>query len=218
MQVKATAVTATATVSLFKPLRLNFAQVCMYCGVRWCESPRCVEMHNDAIWIVCADCDGFGTLVGCRNCMHGVVESDRAGLAEQNGRTLPDRMPDDDGYQVSTTAPAQSVNLAQLRDAIHGLTYGEVALAICASDMPTERPRGVTEDPSVYIVQGLARLGMDALKRQHAENMRLVDVKYHGADKQTRRTASAAHFDLWGGRRRFNRAHDLADQYWHALA
>jgi hypothetical protein len=97
------------------------------------------------------------------------------------------------------------------------LTYAEIALAISASDMPTVRPYGVVEDPAGYAAEGLARLGLDGLKRQRAQDMRLVDLKYFGADRRSRRAASAAHHELWGGARRFDRAHSLAGRYWRSL-
>jgi hypothetical protein len=42
-----------------KPLRLNFAQVCVQCGEKSCESPACVAKHERSRWIVCRQCDGY---------------------------------------------------------------------------------------------------------------------------------------------------------------
>jgi hypothetical protein len=70
----------------FRPSRLNFAKVCLYCETRWCESPECVTAHAASLWAPCEDCGGFGR---CDNCVNGVVEVTRAGFAELVGRVLP---------------------------------------------------------------------------------------------------------------------------------
>jgi hypothetical protein len=59
--------------ALVKPLRLNFAQVCIWCGQRWCESPSCIERHDESAWQVCPDCDGATD--GLCDCYAGVVEA-----------------------------------------------------------------------------------------------------------------------------------------------
>ena len=62
--------------ALFRPLRLNFAQVCIWCGERWCESADCVAKHEQSTWAVCETCSG-GALddVGAAcYCAYGVVE------------------------------------------------------------------------------------------------------------------------------------------------
>lgn len=112
---------------------------------------------------------------------------------------------------VSGSASARAAEVA-------GLSYGELALAISCSGMPTVRPRGVKEDPLAYALDGLARVGVDGLRRLDAESSRLVEVKYFGPDKPARRAASMAHSRLWGGVRRFDRAHGLAGRLWHRLA
>ena len=101
---------------------------------------------------------------------------------------------------------------------VAALSYGELALAISCSGMPTGRPQGVKEDPMAYALDGLARVGVDKLRRLNAEASRLVEVKYFGPDKPARRAASMAHDQLWGGARRFDRAHGLAGRLWHRLA
>jgi hypothetical protein len=60
-----------------KPLRLNFAQYCIQCGDRWCESPSCIAKHDRSRWMVCDRCDG--TLedqdgLPCGWCAFGLVE------------------------------------------------------------------------------------------------------------------------------------------------
>ncbi len=62
--------------ALFRPLRLNFAQVCIWCGERWCESATCVAKHERSTWAVCETCDG-GVLDDVGDaccCAYGVVE------------------------------------------------------------------------------------------------------------------------------------------------
>lgn len=85
--------TLQATVAALRPLRFNFAQVCIWCETRWCESPRCVAMHERSLWTVCDQCDGFGSLgddgmTACL-CTHGLIEATAAGAAEANDRVLP---------------------------------------------------------------------------------------------------------------------------------
>lgn len=89
--------TLQATVPALRPLRLNFAQVCIWCATRWCESPRCIAMHERSAWIVCDQCDGFGSkadsLSACL-CTHGLVEATRAGVEDEADRVLPLRPAD----------------------------------------------------------------------------------------------------------------------------
>lgn len=78
--------TLAALADTFRPPRLNFAKVCLYCETRWCLSSACVTAHAASLWGPCPDCDGFGC---CSNCLNGVVEMNRASLAEFIGRALP---------------------------------------------------------------------------------------------------------------------------------
>jgi hypothetical protein len=78
--------TLGALADMFRPPRLNFAQVCLYCETRWCESAACIRAHAASLWAPCPVCDGFGC---CANCLNGVVEVDRAGLVELAERVLP---------------------------------------------------------------------------------------------------------------------------------
>ena len=59
-----------------KPLRLNFAQYCIQCGDRWCESPACIAKHARSRWMVCDRCDGtMEDEDGCPcGCAYGLVE------------------------------------------------------------------------------------------------------------------------------------------------
>jgi hypothetical protein len=56
-----------------KPDRLNLARVCLWCGVRDCDSARCIELHARSRWMVCDECDGYSS-GGCF-CVQGVVEA-----------------------------------------------------------------------------------------------------------------------------------------------
>jgi len=59
-----------------RPLRLTFAQFCIWCGVQWCGSAECVRRHEATPWVVCDECDGtLGTPEGrpC-TCLYGLVE------------------------------------------------------------------------------------------------------------------------------------------------
>jgi len=80
----------------FRPLRLNFAQVCYVCGDRWCESPRCVAYHEASTWAVCIECDGFDD--ACR-CYGGLVEVDPEHVATF-ARLLPATPPPEPVYRV----------------------------------------------------------------------------------------------------------------------
>ena len=60
-----------------RSLRLNFAQVCVQCGERWCEDPSCVAKHARSHWMICDGCagtmaDDFGLPCGC---LFGLVEA-----------------------------------------------------------------------------------------------------------------------------------------------
>jgi hypothetical protein len=64
--------------AVFRPLRLNFAQVCIWCERRWCDSAECVAKHEQSLWGVCDVCEGTmelpDTMESCR-CVFGVVEA-----------------------------------------------------------------------------------------------------------------------------------------------
>jgi hypothetical protein len=68
---------AHVTATQLKPLRLNFAHVCIQCGDRWCTAPVCIERHDRSRWMVCPDCLGEmyrpdGDPCGC---LYGLVET-----------------------------------------------------------------------------------------------------------------------------------------------
>ncbi len=89
---------ASAMAATLRPLRLNFAQVCIWCGYRWCASPRCVGLHERSVWIVCIDCDGFGVLgpLDACHCVHGLMEATPAVDPAELRRPLPVYRPEDD--------------------------------------------------------------------------------------------------------------------------
>jgi hypothetical protein len=56
-----------------KPPRLNFADACMWCGERGCQSPRCIGLHARSRWVVCDECGGE-SFCSC-TCVFGVIEA-----------------------------------------------------------------------------------------------------------------------------------------------
>jgi len=66
------------SVAVLKPVRLNFAGVCIYCGVRDCVSARCVAAHELSRWVVCGNCNGSSFQFGSPDdpcfCCFGLVE------------------------------------------------------------------------------------------------------------------------------------------------
>jgi hypothetical protein len=58
-----------------KPLRLNFAQYCIQCGDRWCESPACIARHERSRWMIYR-CEGtMEDDDGCPcGCLFGLLE------------------------------------------------------------------------------------------------------------------------------------------------
>jgi hypothetical protein len=56
-----------------KPDRLNFAGVCLWCGMRDCASARCIKLHARSRWMVCDECQGYAA--GDCLCVHGVIEA-----------------------------------------------------------------------------------------------------------------------------------------------
>jgi hypothetical protein len=68
---------AAAPVFVASPPRLNFAGVCNYCEDRDCTSPKCVARYAASRWVICPDCDGFGSYtcgMPCDLCLWGIVE------------------------------------------------------------------------------------------------------------------------------------------------
>ncbi|MFE7872759.1 hypothetical protein ACFUYE_20740 [Micromonospora humida] len=116
---------------------------------------------------------------------------------------------DDAGWPVAFMSPTV--------DEVAALSYGELALAVRCSEMPTDRPQGVKEDPLVYAIDGLARVGAEEIRRLCEQSQVWVDRKYFGADRSAKRAASIEHNRLWGGARRFDRSHTMAGRLWHQL-
>ncbi|MFB7722324.1 helix-turn-helix domain-containing protein [Nocardia sp. NPDC056100] len=62
----------------FRPPRLTFAGVCMWCGRRGCNSRACIAQHLRSNWVVCSDCEG--TLVNYADerpcgCVFGMIKA-----------------------------------------------------------------------------------------------------------------------------------------------
>ena len=61
-----------------RPLRLTFAQACIWCFQRWCESPECIAKHDRSTWTVCDRCDGAiidGETTDVCGCAYGLMET-----------------------------------------------------------------------------------------------------------------------------------------------
>src|SRR4051795_9930022 len=41
-----------------RPPRLNCAGLCLRCGKRDCDAPKCIAWHEASYWAVCPRCDG----------------------------------------------------------------------------------------------------------------------------------------------------------------
>jgi hypothetical protein len=82
---------------VFRPLRLNFAQVCYVCGNRWCDSPRCIAYHEASTWAVCLDCDGFDDACRCYGGLVEVYPQDAASFA----RSLSAAPPAEPVYRIT---------------------------------------------------------------------------------------------------------------------
>lgn len=74
-----------------KPLRLNFALVCIWCGERGCESERCITLHARSRWVVCEECHGYGFAPDC-DCTFGVVETVSENTIRAQQRVLGERV------------------------------------------------------------------------------------------------------------------------------
>ncbi len=65
---------------VLRPARLNVAGWCIWCLERYCDSARCIRLHEGSRWMVCPECDGSESIdeecfVRCRSCRDGVVEA-----------------------------------------------------------------------------------------------------------------------------------------------
>ena len=60
-----------------RPPRFNYAGYCAMCCKLGCESPRCIEQHNRADWVICRSCDGSSldaTKEQLCDCLGGFVD------------------------------------------------------------------------------------------------------------------------------------------------
>jgi hypothetical protein len=68
----------------FRPSRLNFAGVCIWCGIWQCQSRECAARHEVSWWAPCEGCRG-GTAddwTDC-HCSWGISEVPSQKVAEQ---------------------------------------------------------------------------------------------------------------------------------------
>jgi hypothetical protein len=74
-----------------RPLRLNFAQVCIYCFEQFCQAPQCVASHARSVWMTCPEC--IGTLIDTAGlpcgCLYGLVEATPAAIRAQQQPESP---------------------------------------------------------------------------------------------------------------------------------
>ena len=76
-------VARTVTAAMFRPPRLNFAQVCGWCATPFCESAACVAKHAASWWAPCPECvGGADDEFGC-SCLNGVRQAASKAQAEQ---------------------------------------------------------------------------------------------------------------------------------------
>ncbi|WP_195047010.1 helix-turn-helix domain-containing protein [Nocardia beijingensis] len=63
-----------------RPPRLSAAGVCIWCNTRECRDPAsCIDRHEGSYWGVCPTCEGAPWLVGCQDCLFGLVETVKFG-------------------------------------------------------------------------------------------------------------------------------------------
>lgn len=75
---------AQVNAAQFRPPRLNFAGVCIRCGVPGCDSRQCVADHDRSWWAPCPECVG-GTVddPACCYCTYGVMEMESTAAAQK---------------------------------------------------------------------------------------------------------------------------------------
>lgn len=121
---------------------------------------------------------------------------------------------------ISAVPSTDSVDTEWLRTLVTSvLDYGELASALTASDLPTKRVEITADERIAFAVQGLVRLGVDAV-REHAERGRTVNLRMvelmdlsggrYPAGSPLGQALDHANRELWGSFRRKQRAHDVA--------
>lgn len=77
-------------VSVFRPPRLNFAGVCIWCGRVGCASRGCARRHERSWWGPCLECwaglDGVDGCICSPGCEHGVALYDGQAEAQEAAR------------------------------------------------------------------------------------------------------------------------------------
>lgn len=75
---------------MFRPSRLNFAGVCIFCGQVGCAALRCVRRHERTWWAPCAECwaglAGIDGAICISGCAHGVIVYSSKSAAEEAAR------------------------------------------------------------------------------------------------------------------------------------
>src|SRR5690606_17372152 len=65
-------------VAVFRPPRLNFAGVCIFCGVLGCTAVECARRHEQTWWAPCVECwaglAGIDGVLCGSGCVRGVVD------------------------------------------------------------------------------------------------------------------------------------------------
>jgi predicted metal-dependent hydrolase len=112
--------------------------------------------------------------------------------------------------EAARVSARESRDVTQLRDRLFGLTYAQMATAVAASPWFEGPFPSATE----MVRSGLESAGRAEIERRTVERLQLAETKYLGETRQQRRTAAVALAAMWGSKRRFNRAHRIAEQVW----
>jgi hypothetical protein len=106
---------------------------------------------------------------------------------------------------------AEEMRAALVAVGLAGLGYGQLAVALCASDMPNER----LDDVPCGRVAGWARQGVDRLGERRVweldERSRRLNLAYD-AGKISNGEYTAQTRRIWRSFRRLQRSHDLASR------
>lgn len=165
------AVTALSRVEITEPLvslvaappRLNFAGFCDFCGVRGCESVKCVTRYEAMAWAVCTVCDGDGydepTGLRCDKCNWGVTE-------------VPVNWPGAVRAVTAQTTVAEVIPLptrpAALVD-LHAVTRDEWWAALFLTDTAATSWRGMPTDELTSLALDVINADRDAVTELASE-------------------------------------------------
>jgi hypothetical protein len=109
-------------------------------------------------------------------------------------------------------ASGRALMSVRVGDTKVSLTYGEVAIAVHASDMPGTRRAAFGRDLAELVIQGVARLGMQEIRWRDTVSCAAVLALAAAQDAGVSAPpgACAAYDRLWPSRRRAQLAHDVA--------